>query len=66
MPVVTIDMWEGRSVAQKRELVKAMTKAMVDIAGVNPETLHIIIREVPKTNWGRNGVLSSDLPGEKR
>ena len=25
MPVVTIDMWEGRSVEQKRELVKAMT-----------------------------------------
>ncbi len=66
MPVVTIDMWEGRSLAQKRELVKAMTKAMVDIAGVNPETLHIIIHDVPKTNWGRNGILSSDLPSEKK
>ena len=66
MPVVTIEMWEGRSVSQKRELVRAMTKAMVDIAGANPETLHILIRDVPKTNWGRNGILSSDLPPEKK
>ena len=66
MPVVTIEMWEGRSVSQKRELVRAMTKAMVDIAGVSPENLHIIIRDVPKTNWARNGVLSSDLPPEKK
>lgn len=58
-------MWEGRSVEQKRQLVQAMTKAMVDIAGVNPETLRIIIRDVPKSNRGRNGILSSDLPPEK-
>lgn len=64
MPVVTIDMWEGRSLEQKRQLVQAMTKAMVDTAGVSPEHLHIIIHDVPKTNWGRNGVLSSDLPLE--
>ncbi len=66
MPVVTIEMWEGRSLEQKRELVMAMTKAMVDIAGVSPEHLHIIIRDVPKTNWGRDGVLSSDLPPQKK
>ncbi len=64
--MVTIEMWKGRSTAQKRELVKAMTKAMVDIAGVSPEHLHIIIRDVPKSNWGRNGVLSSDLPPQKK
>jgi len=66
MPVVTIEMWEGRSLEQKRRLVQAMTKAMVDIAGVNPENLHIIIHDVPKTNWGRNGILCSDLPPEKK
>jgi 4-oxalocrotonate tautomerase len=62
MPVVTVEMWEGRSVEQKRRLVEAMTRAMVEIVGANPETLHVIIREVPKTNWGRAGRLSSDLP----
>ena len=65
MPVVTIEMWEGRSIEQTRELVVAMTKARVDIAGVSPESLHGIIRDVPQTNWGRNGILSSDLPPEK-
>lgn len=66
MPVVTIEMWEGRSLEQKRQLVQAMTKAMVDIAGVNPETLHIIIHDVPKSSWGRNGLLSSDPPAEQK
>jgi 4-oxalocrotonate tautomerase len=64
MPVVTIQMWEGRSVEQKRELVKAITKAMVDIAGATAEKLYIIMHDVPKTNWGMNGALSSDLPSK--
>ena len=62
MPVVTIQMWEGRSVEQKRELVKAITQAMVDIAGATAEKLYIIIHDIPKTSWGMNGSLSSDLP----
>ena len=62
MPVVTIQMWDGRTVEQKRELVKAITKAMVDIAGASPDKLYIIIHDIPKVNWGMNGTLSSDLP----
>lgn len=62
MPVVTIQMWEGRSVDQKRELVKAVTKALVDIAGASPDKMTVIIQDVPKTNWGMNGALASDLP----
>ncbi len=64
MPVVTIQMWEGRSVEQKRELVKAITKAMVDIAGATPQNTTIVIQDVPKTNWGQNGGLASDLPAK--
>ncbi len=62
MPVVTIQMWEGRSVEQKRELVKAITKAMVDIAGASADKTTIIIQDVPKANWGMSGALASDLP----
>ncbi len=62
MPIVTIQMWEGRSVEQKRDFVKAITKAMVDIAGVTPQNTYIVIQDVPKTKWGQNGSLASDLP----
>jgi 4-oxalocrotonate tautomerase len=62
MPVVTIQMWEGRSVEQKRDLVKAVTKAVVDIVGATPENTTVIIHDIPKANWGMKGALASDLP----
>ncbi len=58
MPVVTVEMWEGRSRRQKRALVAAITEAMVRHAGAKPDHLHVIIHEVPKQNWGRAGRLS--------
>ena len=64
MPVVTIQMWEGRSAEQKRELVRAVTKAMADIVGASPSATTIIIQDVPKVNWGMNGALASDLPSK--
>ena len=64
MPLVTIQMWEGRSVEQKRDLVKAVTKALTDIVGANPENTTVIIHDVPRTNWGMKGALASDLPSK--
>lgn len=60
MPVVTVQMWEGRTLEQKRALVRAITEAMVEHAGAKPESLHVIIQEVPLENWGRAGVLGVD------
>lgn len=60
MPVVTIQMWEGRSVEQKRALVRAITEAMVRHAGARPDALHVVLQEIPKENWGRAGVLGID------
>ena len=60
MPVVTIELWEGRTVEQKRKLVRAVTDAMVEHAGARPDALHVIIHEVPKENWGLAGVLGTD------
>ena len=37
MPVVTVQMWTGRTPAQKRALVRAITDAMVEHA-VKPST----------------------------
>lgn len=63
MAVVTVEMWEGRTVEQKRRLVAAITQAMVDHAGASPHNLHVIIHEIPRHNWGRAGVLGSELEG---
>lgn len=60
MPVVTVEMWEGRSVEQKRALCRAITDAMVEHAGAKPDGLHVIIHEVARENWARAGVLGID------
>ena len=60
MPVIIVEMWEGRTLEQRRALVKAITEAMVTHAGASPEHLHVIIHETPRDRWGRAGVLGSD------
>ncbi|MBI4195111.1 MAG: tautomerase family protein [Betaproteobacteria bacterium] len=66
MPVVTVQMWTGRSVEQKRKLVAAITDAMVEHAGCKPDHLHVIIQDVPKDSWGRAGRLGIDNEPEGR
>jgi 4-oxalocrotonate tautomerase len=60
MPVVTVQMWTGRSPTQKKELARAITEAMVQHAGAKPTNLHVIIQEVPKENWALAGVMGDE------
>ncbi len=60
MPVVTVELWSGRTVNQKRRLIAAITNAMIECVDSSPEHLHVIIHDVPKDSWGRDGKLSSD------
>ena len=60
MSVVTVQMWAGRTVEQKRRLIAAITDAMVEMAGTHRSGTHVIIQDVPKDSWGRGGVLGID------
>jgi 4-oxalocrotonate tautomerase len=60
MPVVTVQMWPGRTVEQKRRLVRAITDAMIAHADAKPTNLHVIIQDIPPENWGLGGVLGID------
>jgi len=60
MPVVTVQMYVGRTSQQKRALVRAITDAMVTHAGAKPDNLHVILQEVPKENWALAGVMGDE------
>ena len=60
MPFVTVHMWEGRSVDDKRKLTAAITAAMVEHAHADPSGLHVVIQEYARENWARAGVLGVD------
>ena len=59
MPVVSVEMWEGRTIDQKRQLVEGITASFVKI-GTPAEAVHIVINDIPKHNWGNGGKLASD------
>jgi 4-oxalocrotonate tautomerase len=61
MPVVIVELWEGRTAEQKRALIAAMTKAMVETVNANPTNLQVIIHDVPRESWGRNGKPATEL-----
>jgi len=58
VPVVQVELWEGRTDQQKERLIKALTKAFGEV-GVKPESLTIILHETPKSNWGIKGEQAS-------
>jgi 4-oxalocrotonate tautomerase len=60
MPVVIVEMYEGRTLEQKRNLVRAITDAMAEHADAKLDALHVIIHEVRKENWARAGRLGVD------
>jgi 4-oxalocrotonate tautomerase len=60
MPSVTIILKEGRTVEQKRELVKAVTEAIVRTVGAKPEAVHIVLQDEPAHNLATGGQLLLD------
>jgi 4-oxalocrotonate tautomerase len=60
MPVVTVQMFEGRTPEQKRELVAAITDVVVRITKTTPEATQVIINEVPHDHWAFAGKLASE------
>lgn len=59
MPVVIVEMWEGRTVEKKRKLVEGITTAFTEI-GVPADQVHIILKDNPKHNWASGGKLASE------
>jgi 4-oxalocrotonate tautomerase len=60
MPLVTIKIFEGRTLEQKRAMCKDVTAAMVKNIGCKPEAVHIDIVDLKKENLAQGGKLFSD------
>ena len=65
MPVVRIEMYDGRSIDQKRQLVKEITDVVARVTGNTPEGVHVIIDEVKRENWAIGGLLWPDRQPRK-
>ncbi|MBK1871374.1 4-oxalocrotonate tautomerase [Taklimakanibacter albus] len=66
MPVIRVEMFKGRTVDQKRQLVKELTDAFIRTCGGTPESVQIVITDVAKEDWGGAGILMSDKYPDKK
>lgn len=60
MPTINVQLFEGRTLEQKRAFVKAVTEVTVTTLGASAESVDIIIEEVKRENWATGGKLWSD------
>ncbi|APX72795.1 4-oxalocrotonate tautomerase [Companilactobacillus allii] len=60
MPLVHIELIEGRSQDQLKTLVKDVTDAIVKDTGAPAEHVHVILNEMKKDRYAVGGVLKSD------
>ena len=51
---------EGRTVEQKRNLVKALTQACVDTLGSKPEQVDVLLFDIKRHDWATGGQLWSE------
>nr|ALV86408.1 hypothetical protein [uncultured bacterium 16] len=66
MPIIQVNLLEGRTVAQKRAMIAAVTDAVVESLGVKRETVRILINELQAENFALGGVSAGEQPLNKR
>ncbi len=60
MPIVRIEMWPGRTEAQKREMARAITEVVCNVAHTTPEATTIVFTDIAKDDWAVAGRLASE------
>ena len=56
MPIVTINILEGRTKEQKTNLIKNVSSAVIETLTVPSESVRVIINEMPFENYGIAGL----------
>ncbi len=63
MPIIRVELLEGRPIEKKRELVASLTREMARITGCTEASVYVVIEDVKKENWGVAGQLLADRTG---
>jgi len=56
MPIIRVEMFEGRDVEMKSRIIKEVTDGYCRATGADPEAVHVVLTDVSKDDWGRGGV----------
>jgi 4-oxalocrotonate tautomerase len=60
MPMIHVELMAGRTEDQLKNMVVAITDAMVGTTGATRESIQVVIEEVEPTRWAAAGRLAAD------
>ncbi len=55
MPIVRIELLQGRTPKMKNELIARVTDAVVTTLGIDPEQVRVLLYELPPEHWAVGG-----------
>jgi len=58
MPMIRVEMFEGRTIEQKRRFAEAVTAAFVENCGGTAQSVQVIFNDVARANWATAGNLN--------
>jgi 4-oxalocrotonate tautomerase len=65
MPLITVQMFPGRTPEQKAELAQRLTEVFIETCGrpgQSPDGVWVMIDEVPRDHWAEGGKLGTPDP----
>jgi 4-oxalocrotonate tautomerase len=60
VPYVKVEWIEGRTVEQRRRVIKGITDALVEHGDARREMVNVTFVDITKETWGRGGLLGID------
>ena len=60
MPTLRVELFEGRTPAQKAELAHELTQACVRVLGGSAAGVDVVFFDIPRQNWATGGKLWSE------
>ena len=64
MPVITVNMVQGRSLALRQKLMKELTATAAECLDVDPQTIRVLLTEIPAHHWSVGGIAKAPAPPE--
>jgi 4-oxalocrotonate tautomerase family enzyme len=59
--IIEIALFQGRSMAAKRNLYAAIARNLKTSFGLDPSDVRIVLEEAPRENWGMDGKPASEI-----
>jgi 4-oxalocrotonate tautomerase len=63
MPIIEVTLLEGRNKKQKAALISELTDAAVRAVNAPPESVRVILREIPPEHFGVAGKSKAETSG---